>query len=219
MPKRKPAKKPNKPGSKALSLESGVDNAVKLLNDIREHRIDAKALSPSQRRACLVLMANGSQTSAEMGALFGVAASRIRAEVSAIRREIGREVKEFTIEDILGDLALTADKCAAAAMKKGDEGLAWTIKRDLSKLFKELGVVEDHGKSSLTLTIESIGLGYEKVRQAIGAGLDSRLVGVVPPKQVLDITPDIPLDHHISGVEEPSLEGPSEADLEGSEEG
>lgn len=171
---------PNGEGAKVDALPPTADTALRLLEDIQKHRVDPSDLTPTQRRACLLLLANGSQTSVELAALFKVSPSCIRMDLKQLRDERGREVRDWTLNEVLGDVALTAEKCAAQAMKGNDPGLAWTIKRDFAKLMKEFGVIEPtRDESGFRMTIEGIGQGYEKARRALTLALDPRLTGEV----------------------------------------
>jgi hypothetical protein len=171
----------------ARRLQRGNDTAIRLLGDLKDGLIDPLDVTPTQRRACLLLLANGSQTTAELAALFHVSTSSIRGDLKAIREEVGREVREWSLEEVLGQAVMAADKCSAMAMKQNDPGLSWTINRDLVKLLKDLGVVEPaHSADSLTITVESIGRGYEKAARVLTTALDPRLTGVVessPPSE------------------------------------
>ena len=140
----------------------------------------------------------------------------IRKDLMKIRAELGREVKEWTLEEVLGDLALAADKCSAQAMRQEDPGLSWTIRRDFAKLLKAFGVVQNSDeRSSMTLTIEGIGEGYERARAALIRGLDPRLTGEVVEieGEVRDASspPPLPLDRRLSGAAEAELNAEAEA--------
>ena len=167
-------------GSRADKITGSSDTALRLINDIRDHRIDPVDLTPSQRRSCLLLMANGTQTSTELAVVFKVSPSMIRMDLKKIRETLGREIKEWTLEQVLGDLALQSEKSTALAMKQEDPGLAWTIRRDFAKILKEFGVIGDRrDKNTLTMTIEGIGEGYERARVQLSRALDPRLTGEV----------------------------------------
>jgi len=184
---------PGPKGGRVDALPPSADTALKLLEDIKQHRLDPGDLTKQQRQACLLLLANGSQTSVELAALFKVSPSCIRMDLKEIRDERGREVKEWTLSEVLGDVALTAEKCAAQAMKNSDPGLAWTIKRDFAKLMKDFGVIEpSRDESGFRMTIESIGQGYEKARRALTLALDPRLTGEVIDVEASPSTPNLP---------------------------
>lgn len=168
-------------GSSATVLLAGTDTALRLLDDIRNRRLDPRDLTPSQRRSCLMLLANGSQTSTELSALFRCSASTIRMDLKQIREEVGREVREWSTAEVVGQLALVAEKTTAQAMKQDDPGLAWTIQRDLAKLLKELGVIRPEvDQAGFRLTVESIGSGYDRARQALSQALNPALTGMQP---------------------------------------
>jgi len=170
-----------KPGPKpirATKLGTKEDTAMRLLREIQEGRLDPKGLSAGQRRACLLLMANGKQTSGELAGFFGVSASCVRMDLKLIRETLGREVREWSLETVVGGMVLAAEKYQAQALKQEDVALAWAIERDKVKLLKELGLVGPQQEASaLTVTVEAIGAGYERARSVLGRVLDPRLVG------------------------------------------
>lgn len=167
-------------GASAAVLLQGTDTALKLLQDIRAHRMDPRDLTAMQRRACLMLLANGTQTSAELAAMFKTSPSTIRMDLKQIRDEVGREVRDWSLSEVVGQLALTAEKCTAHAMKNEDPGLAWTVQRDFAKLLKELGVLKvEQQTSGFRMIIEDIGSGYERARQALTLALNPTLTGEV----------------------------------------
>ena len=188
-----------KPGPK-VDLEPGSDTALKLLEDIHAHRLDARDLSVGQRRACLLLCANGSQTSAELAQVFRVTPTTIRKDLQRIREQVGREVTEWSMPEVLGQVVMSAERCTAMAMKSKDPGLAWTIQRDLAKLLKEFGVVgESDKRSGFKLTLESIGEGYERARGVLSQQLDPVLTGAQPVKEIKQL----PLDVRLTGARPP----------------
>lgn len=198
-------------GARADRLPENMDTALKLLEDLHARRVDPHDISPPQRRACLILLANGSQTSAELAALFGVSPSCIRNDLKQLRDQMGREVQQWTLAEVLGQLAMTAERCQAMAMKQSDPGLAWTIVRDHMKLLKEFGLIEPtRDPSGFRLTVEAIGSGYERARTALEQALDPRLTGAVSPPDL----PALPLGAVI-GAEPPAE---VEADLLNEEE-
>ena len=175
-----------------MILSESAETAVTLLEDLRVHRLDARDLTVQQRRSCLLLMANGSQTSAEIAAVFRVSPSCIRRDLQAIRTEVGRIVRGYTIEEVLGQLALASEKCTAMAMKESDPGLAWTIQRDFAKLLKEFGVVSStEERNSFTVTIEAIGKGYERATKVLGRVLDPRLTGEILDPETMDVSAEV----------------------------
>ena len=172
--------------SSATKLPKVDDTAIRLLQDLKDGLIDPLDVTRTQRKACLMLLANGSQTTAQLGVLFRVRPKTIRTDLKDIREEVGREVRTWTLEEVLGQVVMAADKCSAMAMKHNDPGLSWTINRDLVKLLVEFGIVEPtHSKDSLTITVESIGRGYEKASRLLTTALDPRLTG-----EVIDVTPE-----------------------------
>jgi len=187
-------------GAQAQALIHGGDTALRLLRDIKEHRVDTATLTVDQRRSCLLLLANGSQTSAELASVFKVGPSTIRMDLKRLRETIGREVQEWTLQEVLGQLALSAEKCTSLAMKEEDPGLAWTIQRDFAKLLKEFGVIgSSEDRSGFKLTIEGIGEGYERARLLLGQALDPRLTGEVVINTESSVVPPLPLSRALTG--------------------
>ena len=167
------------PPSNVAKLPRSADTAVRLITDLKEGLIDALDITRTQRKACLALLAHGSQTTAELAVLFRCSAQTIRGDIKILREEIGREVREWTIEEVIGQAVMAADKCSAMAMRQQDPGLSWTINRDLVKLLVDLGVIEPQGRrDAMTITIESISQGYEKASKVLTTALDPRLTGV-----------------------------------------
>lgn len=164
---------------KAMALPADHDHPVALLKDISEGRVDPRTLNADQRRACLVVMANGHQTSAELAHIFGVSPQTIRGDMKLIRERFGREVGEWTLEEALGDLAHCAEKFSAQAFKQGDVGLAWQIKREFIRALKDLGVLGGQEGNGLTVTIEGLAGGYERARKVLATALDPALTGEV----------------------------------------
>ena len=79
-------------GASATTVRDQGDTPVKLLEDLVEGRLDPRDLSKAQRKAVLVLQANGKHTSGELANLLRVSPSLIRKDLQEIRRELGREV-------------------------------------------------------------------------------------------------------------------------------
>ncbi len=202
-------RRPGVQGARGDVLPASHDTPVRLLHEIREHRVDPRDLNPNQRRSLLMLMANGKQTSSELAAWFHVSPQTIRKDLATIRREVGREVREWGVEEVVGQLTMTADRCAATAMKHDDVGLAWSIQRDLVRLLKELGVVGGETQDGVRITVEALGAGYERARKALGRALDPRLTGehVGTPERITG-PPPLPLRPRIltEDAEEPDLE-------------
>ena len=107
---------------------------------------------------------------------FKVAPGTIRKDLMKIRKELGHEIADWSLEDVLGDMVHSAEKYSAMAIKQEDNGLAWTIKRDLYKMLREFGVIQSEGQQSFTVTIETIGKGYERAASILGQQLDPLLV-------------------------------------------
>lgn len=142
-------------------------------------RLDPRDLSKAQRQAVLLLQANGQHTSAELAELLQVKPQLIRNDLSEIRRRLGREVQEWTLEDVVGGMILAAEKYQARAFAQEDVGLAWAIERDKVKLLKDLGLVGGPTHEGVRLTLEVLGQGYERARAALGQALDPILTGQV----------------------------------------
>lgn len=203
-------------GARVDRIAMGADSALRLLGDIRSKRLDAGDISADQRRACLMLLANGKQTSAEMAVMFKVSPSCIRQDLQVLRKALGREVQEWSLEDVLGQLYMAKEKCAAEAMKNEDPGLAWTVERDWAKMLKELGVIgprED--RSGLRLTVEAIGTGMDRAVNLLSRRLDPILTGEVVGLDATDddqpttiTVPALPLRSSLSGqlVPDPAMD-------------
>lgn len=203
-------------GARADAVPAYEDTPIRLLNEVKAGRVDPKTLTVEQRRSLLVLLANGTQTSAEMATVFGVSPSMIRKDLQKIREEVGREVRDWTLEEVLGQLYMAKEKCAAHAMKVEDPGLAWTVERDFVKTLKELGVVGDETRRSegFRVVIEQIGDGYERAAEILGHALDPALVGaVIEGEKVEPASPPLPLDRRLLGEEgTPTPEDDAESD-------
>lgn len=186
---RKPKKAARPLGARADVLDERADTAVRLLREVQEGRVDAKALPRATRKSLLILLAGGKQTSTELAAIFGVSAKAIRQDLREIRAEVGREVRQWGADEVVGDLAMSAEKLHAMALRNDDLALAWTIKRDFAKTLRELGVVGPQERDGLRVTIEALGEGYEKARAILSRTLDPRLTGeiVVPAAPVPEL--------------------------------
>lgn len=188
------------PRSKPVNVHAtqGHVSPVKLLNDVKDRRVDPKTLSVEARRACLTVMANGKQTSAELAEFFGVSPQTIRADVTAIRQELGAEASRWTPEQVLGRLLLASEKYQARAMRMEDPGLAWSIERDTMKLLIELGLAgpkaRPQGEGVVRLTMEVLQQGYERSREILTKALDARLTGeVVDVEAQVTTAPALPV--------------------------
>jgi hypothetical protein len=170
----------------ALDLPASA-SPVQMLNAIKLKRVDPKSLSVDQRRACLVLMVNGKQTLSEISEVFNVTVETIRRDMKAIREELGREVGQWSVEEVLGRLVMAAEKYQAAAMKNEDPGLAWTIERDLAKTLGDLGVVgRRQERSTIMITLDDLSAGFERSKESLHRALDPRLTG-----EVLETTAEV----------------------------
>lgn len=166
----------------STGLTRAADTPVRLLQDIEARRVDAGTLTKAQRQACLVVLADGKQTSAELAAIFKVGPRLIRRDLQEIRARLGREVREWGLEEVLGQTVMVAEKCRVHAMRQEDPGLAWSIQRDLVRVLKELGALDHQERDGLRITVEAIGAGYERARQVLGRALDPRFTGEEPPR-------------------------------------
>lgn len=190
------------PGRAKPTLPSigAADTPVRLIKDLNAGRVDPSSLTTKQRKAVLVLTANGKRTSAELGLLLGCPASSVRRLMSEIRKEVGREVRQWSVEEVLGSMAMTAEKCSAMAMDQEDPQLAWAIERDKVKILQSLGVVApDNPQDGVRVTIEALGNSYARATAILGKALDPRLTGRVEqaPEDVMVIgqrTVDVPED-------------------------
>ena len=123
---------------------------------------------------------NGKQTSAELAEVFRVSPGLIRRDLQAIRKLRGREVREWGIDEVVGDLVASSEKCYHEAMSQEDVALAWSIKRDTVKLLRELGIGEARDdRDRMLITIETVGQGYERAREQLGRALDPVLTGLI----------------------------------------
>lgn len=167
-------------GARADKLRAKADTPLRLLKDIEAGRIDPRDLSVDQRRACLVGLANGKRTSPQLAVVFGCSAKVIRDDLAYIRRTIGREVTEWTLEEVVGDLAMAAEKATAGAMKEGDYGLMWTVRKEFARMLMDLGVVrKQDDQSGFKATIELVGSRYAHATLAVTQMLDPLLTGMV----------------------------------------
>lgn len=166
----------------------GADNALRLFKDLQEGLVDPRDLSRPQRKAVLVFMADGSKTSNQLAAIFKVSRHTIRQDLREIKSELGTEYSEWTMNEVLGDLALSAESFVAKALKDGDIGLAWTIKKDLIKTFKDFGLVGNReSRDGLKITIESMGENYARATSKLAAALNPALTG-----EIIDVEPTKP---------------------------
>ena len=176
-------------GRKPIRVRGRALRPINMLKAITEGTLDPHRVSADQRRAMLVVMANGTQTSAQLGELFGVSAGTVRKDVLRIRSEIGEEVCSWTMAQVVGDLAHSAEKYSALAMQHEDPGLAWTIKRDLAKLLREWGVIgRGGGREGLTVTVEHVGASYERLKGVLALTLDPALTGEqIPGPETIEV--------------------------------
>ena len=206
-------------GASATATTDRVDSPTRLLEDLVKNRLDPRDLTKPQRQAILLLQANGKHTAAELGELLKVSPQRIRKDLSDIRRRIGREVQEWTLEEVVGGMVMAAETYQARAVAQADMALAWSIERDKVKLLKELGVVGGPSQEGVRLTLEVLGAGYERARAQIGRALDPVLTGQVLEAEVVEPDPQpaltIDLPQRIAAVEEaPPAESPIDDGVE-----
>lgn len=201
-------------GASAATLRSQADTPVKLLEELVARRLDPRDLSKQQRKAVLLLQAGGKHTSAELATLLAVSPSLIRKDLQEIRREIGREVQEWSLEDVVGGMVLAAERYQAQAVKQEDVALAWTIERDKVKLLKELGLVGARDeRDGVKLTLEVLGKGYERARVALGRALDPSLTGQVVDVEVGEPDPlALSLARRVPGTQRRDLGAPEARD-------
>lgn len=155
-------------------------DAILLLQDIKANRRKPEDLSSEQRRACLLLMANGKQTLAEIAHVLHVSRDTIVKDMRKVRARLGREVKGFSLDVVLGQLAHCAERFTAQALKQEDTALAWSIQRDFVRTLKELGILgKQEATDGLRVTIETLGTGYERAREALSKVFDPKLTGEV----------------------------------------
>lgn len=169
-----------KKGEKGLvQAKVGYISPTYMVAEIRAGRLDATLLTMEQRRACVMVMANGTMTAQELADIFSVDRRTITSDLKAIRAEIGRDVSQWTKEEILGHLVKTAEDISTQAMKKDNLALAWTIEKDMFKLFENIGLFDNREKNSLTVTIEAVGQGYKRASEIIARGLDPLMSGEI----------------------------------------
>lgn len=153
---------------------------VQLAAQIQKGVRSPKDLTPDQRRACLVVMAQGKRTPMELASFFQVAPGTIRNDLLAIRQDLGREVAAWTPEQVLGRLVFSAEKYQAAAMRQDDPALAWTIEKDTIKLLHDLGVIGPKvDRHTVTFTMETLAGSYERAAGVLQKRLDPRLTGEI----------------------------------------
>ena len=195
-----------------------VDTPMRLLDDIKERRIDPATITRTQRQACLLLIANGKHTSAELAELFRVSPSMIRADLKVLRETVGREVGEWSLNEVLGQLYMAKERCSATAMKQDDPALAWTVERDFAKLLIDLGVVgKKESGEGWRITVEQIGQGYDRATALLGQAISPALTGEVVSKDeneagTGDEAKTLPLDRRLHREEEESSLPPERDD-------
>lgn len=178
----------------AGKLNEKTDTPIRLLKDIEAGYLDASDLTQDQRRSCLVGLANGKRTSYQLSEIFKVGVYVIRRDLAHIRRTIGREVREWTLDEVVGDLALAAEKATAGAMAEGDVGLMWTVRKEFAKFLIDVGVVKKQDdENTFRATIELVGKRYEHATEAITQVLDPLLTGMVRRDQRPTGVPELPM--------------------------
>lgn len=167
-------------GGVKIELQEGADTAVRLLKEIQEHRLDPRDLTIDQRRACLMVIADGTRTTSQLARIFRCTPYKIQSDIAAIRKEVGRSKLKWGAEEVIGQAVMAAEIASARALKEGDVGLFWTINRDLARLMKELGVVEPKkAHDGMRITVEAMGESYERVTRRLAETLDPALTGEV----------------------------------------
>ena len=122
---------------------------------------------------------------ASAGPPLGPALGPLGVNIGAIVQEINNKTKGFTgmkvpvkivIDDKTKEFEITVGTPPTSAL-----------------LLKELGVVgPEQNKDSMTITIESIGQGYERARKVLSRALDPRLTGeVVEEPKGLPLSPTL----------------------------
>lgn len=173
------------PKSHLLSDDGG--DPIWLMKEIKEKRLDAKDLTREQRLACLSLVMNDKHTLNELSHLFKVSRAQLARDARKIRLRLGRDAKSWGLDVVLGDLVHSAEKCYTLALKQEDPGLAWSIKRDLVRQMKELNVIGAKDQvEGLKVTIETLGVGYDRAREQLARVMDPRLTGEVLDDNVVE---------------------------------
>lgn len=175
--------KDGKPGGKqhglTLALPEYQDRPIRLLKDIKARRVDPGSLTEGQRVSVLLVLVNGKYTTAELADLLDVSPGQIRRDMIVLRRRVGREVREWTPEDVVGDLVMAADRYSARAMQQNDTALAWKIKLDLAKALAQAGLTTGGAEERrLKVTVEAIDRGMGDFRTVMLDALDPVLSGL-----------------------------------------
>lgn len=202
-------------------LRGHENTAHRLLVDINAKRLDPATLDKDARKALLAVMAHGRMTSAELAKFFDVRPATIRKDIQEIRQELGTEIRLWTPEQLVGQLASYAERCTAALIKDGDWSAAWTIQRDFVRAMKELGFQGgDAGQDGQArITIEVLTENTSRARMAMLEALDPHLTG-----EVIDTTvtvkpsaPGLPLDmvRPDAPAQDPGIEFAAQPDLQG----
>lgn len=181
---RKLAKKPKivsaRGGSSALEMDRRNYSAVQLLQDIAKRRIEPKELTTEQRRSCLMMLMQRDKSISELAALFQVTSGTISNDLKQLRKTIGKDLSGWTSDELIGDISSAAEVIYREAMKEKDFGLAWQVKKDLHEHLRKIGVGEERdNENKLKITIESIGKGYERMKDVVTNALDPRLSGMI----------------------------------------
>ncbi len=170
------------------SVDANGATAIALLTEIEKKRLDPVILTTDQRRACIAVVANGHHTQGQLAHLFKVCSDTIRNDLKRIREQLGEHVREWSLDYVLGDLAMTADRCSAMAFEQADPGLAWKIKSEMVKHLQSLGVIgERKDQDGIRITVEAIGQGYGKLRETMAYALDPVLSGEEGEQEVIDV--------------------------------
>ena len=172
----------------SLQLPEHQDRPIQLLKDIRSRRVDPHSISDQQRRSVMLVLAHGTYTAAELGDLLGVSPQTIRKDMRLLRQQVGREVREWTPEDVVGDLVLAADRMGARAMQQNDTALAWKIRLDLARALREAGLTSGgQEERRLKVTVEAIETGMGDFRTTMLQALDPVLSGLEPDGEELKV--------------------------------
>lgn len=206
--KRKTARKPvARPMGDAPVSSRG---ALRLLRDINEGIKDPRTLTTAERRAVVMILYSGGQRkSAQIAGILNATRATITSDIGYIRKEIGRSQGDWSPSEVIGDLAISAEDYVARALKEGDVGLAWTIKKDFAKMLKDFGMVgSQEEERGFRITIESIGEGYERASEQLKQMFDPSLTGEIIKDQAPNRPQGLPFKDEIPGNHMQSNDGP-----------
>jgi len=205
---RKRLKKKPKTTNSGSPIVIRQETALDLLKDLQEHRVDPHDLTAKQRRSLLLLIYTPKKRVREYAAQFQVSVKTIRKDLCLMRRKIGREITEFGIEEVVGQLAMAAEQFTSEALKQEDIGLAWSIQRDFARTLKDFGVIgQTREQQGFKVTVEAIGDGFERAAQQLANALDPALTGEVIDIHASKVTDSLPLSTTLPGTRtDPNVE-------------